>query len=437
MRGSSFVVLVIGMAAGCGDDSGSRPPVDAGGRDTGSMGSDSGGGEGTLSLEVRRVLTDGETTEPAMGARVVMERPGGGVEETTAGADGRVTFSGLDFALGTATVSAWLEGHVLTGIQNLGSAGFPGPLYLLPITTEPESVTLSGAVSGVMDPAMHFLVLSSTTGGYYEGRSPYTMEVPSDEAGDIVAFEVSSMPGMRGNTIAFHQASIVPFMAVPADVTLDIDFSTPATMMTVTGSIPTPSSLRAASALNTGDVLVRVTALDASDAFLGAQTRLVESGMTLEYDVSFVQPTGIEMPRTSFIVTEPPDVSGVFTNGWPSAGMQDVQFLDPPTVLAPDFGVDASWSDTIRWESVDIDEHKSSIQVYDEELGFFRLRAITVVMPGSGSAELPLLPDGVTLDDVLDGTTPSASITTCDPEAGARPWSCGRFARGREFGIAP
>jgi hypothetical protein len=403
------------------------------GRDSGTTRDGGGGGDGTLALEVLHVLEGGET-EPAAGARAVLDRPGGGQEELAVGADGRVTFEGLDFSLGKATVTFWDEGYVLTAITNVGEAGVPAPIHLLRRVEPGDVVTVSGTVSGMMDAAMNTLVMSTTTGGFYNGGPSYSMEVPTGEAGEMVVFEYSSSNVTRGSEATLHQAVTVPLSAPAADTTIDFDFATPATLTTVSGSIPAPSSLRGDSALNTGEVFIRVSGNDIGGAFLGTQTRFEESASGFDYDLSFVELAAAAEPYTAFIVNDLPEQSLVFVEGWPTAGMQDIELLDPPTVLEPDFGVDLAWSATVRWESVDLNDVGAAIQVFDQDLD--RLRAVTLVVPGVGSARLPQLPSGVTMDDVLGGGTPEARVALCDPRP-ARPWTCDRIAVGRAFGVTP
>jgi hypothetical protein len=250
----------------------------------------------------------------------------------------------------------------------------------------------------------------------------------------MVVFEYSSSNVTRGSEATLHQAVTVPLSAPAADTTLDFDFATPATLTTVSGSIPAPSSLRGDSALNTGEVFIRVSGNDIGGAFLGTQTRFEESASGFDYDLSFVELAAAAEPYTAFIVNDLPEQSLVFVEGWPTAGMQDIELLDPPTVLEPDFGVDLAWSATVRWESVDLNDVGAAIQVFDQDLD--RLRAVTLVVPGVGSARLPQLPSGVTMDDVLGGGTPEARVALCDPRP-ARPWTCDRIAVGRAFGVTP
>jgi hypothetical protein len=426
----AILAAAVVACTACGDDA---APTDAG-ADAGPVPID-GGGTGGIAFDVLRVLLDG-TTEPASGALAYLVEGSGATRESTLGADGRVTFDGIDFDLGAATVTIWEEGHVLTAIANIGASGVEGPAYLLPIVPAPSLVMLGGTVAGMMDPAMHTVVVSSTTGGFYNGDPTYTMDVPAGEAGTLVAFEFSAVDVPRGFEATFHQATTAAFAAPAADATTDLDFAMSAMMSTVSGSLPTPSSLRRASALNTGEIVVRVSGFDVAGAFLGSQTRLAESGARVEYDLTFAQlDTVVTEPYTAFVVSDSPEQSVVFEAGWPAGGAAEITFLDPPAVLEPDFRVDQPWSEPVRWESANLDTHPSVIQVVDEETQ--RLHALTLVEPGTGVARLPPLPPGVTVADVMRGSTPEARIAVCD-RAGARvEWTCSRFASSRTFGVTP
>lgn len=427
----AILALAVIACTACGDDS---APADAG-VDAGPTPID-GGGTGGIAFDVLRVRPDG-TTEPAESALAFLVEGSGATRELTLGADGRVTFDGVDFDLGAATVSIWQPGHVLTAVANIGSGGVPDPVYLLPVSPPPPApVMLSGTVSGMMDPSMHTVVVSSTTGGFYNGDPTYTMEVPSGEGGTLVAFEFSAVDVPRGFEATFHQATTVVFPAPSADATANIDFAMSTMLSTVSGSIPSPSSLRGESALNDGEVLVRISGFDVAGALLGAQTRLAETGGRIEYELSYLQLDAVvSEPYTAFVVSDLPEQSVVFEDGWPTAGSQEIAFLDPPTVLVPDYRVDHPWPAPVVFETTDLATYPSVIQVSDAETD--RLHALTIVQPGVGTTSLPPLPPGVSIADVMGGGTPEARVGVCDPAGARAEWACRRFATSRTFGVTP
>ena len=426
----AIVAAAVVACTACGDDA---APTDAGG-DAGPQPID-GGGTAGVAFDVLRVLPGG-TTEPAAGALAFLVEGSGATRESTLAPDGRVTFDGIDFDLGAATVTIWQAGHVLTAVANIGAAGVEGPVHLLPIGSAPSLVMLSGTVSGVMDPTMHTVIVSSTTGGFYNGDPTYTMEVPAGEAGTLIAFEFSAVDVARGFEATFHQATTAGFPAPAGDTTIDLDFAMSTMLSTVSGSLPTPSSVRTASALNTGEIFVRVSGFDAAGAFLGSQTRLAETGARVEYDLAFAQLDAVVTePYTAFVVSDSPETSVVFEAGWPASGAVEIVFLDPPSVIVPDFRVETAWSEPVQWESADIDTQPSLIQVVDEETQ--RLHALTIVQPGVGAARLPPLPPGVTVADVMEGTTPEARVAVCDRTSARVEWTCRRFASSRTFGVIP
>ena len=82
--------------AGCGDDS--KKVQDAG--------LDGGGGGESITFIVVEWSTDSEDWVPMEGATVAFDAPGGERTETVSGADGKVTFEGVDWSLGTAAATA-------------------------------------------------------------------------------------------------------------------------------------------------------------------------------------------------------------------------------------------------------------------------------------------------------------------------------------------
>jgi len=427
-------VCVASSVLACGDDDGGArrdAAVDA------STGGDSGGTAGTLRVLVEGVAVAGvPPAEPVEGVTVTADLPGGARVEATSGADGRVSFEGVDWALGDATVMAFSAGHLLAAVTGVTEATGEVSLLLVP-RFDPTRVGLSGTAMG-MTAASNGFVVTSTEGGFSEGTGPlWEMEVPADTAGTLVATEFSSTPSGsgRGQAFEFHQWTTADYPASTTDATVHIDFASAATVSTEAGSFPVPTPERGASVLGDAVAFVRVSGRDEGGVFLGAQTRLDLSsdGSTFEYDLEYLMLPGVERPTTSILMTRSPEQSGVTMDGWPTAGMQDVQFLDPPTVLAPEFGVDLPWGDTIRWETADT-EVAALIRVFTADDAFVMY---LLVLPGRSSAALPALPSAVTAAELLPGGTPSASVGMCERAGPTLPGQCVRFANSRSFGLVP
>lgn len=78
---------------------------------------------------------------PVANALVVIAKPGGAQEEATTGADGKVTFTGIDWASGTASVVAYADGRALSGVSDVSPATFKS-LYdgMIPQVTDADVV---------------------------------------------------------------------------------------------------------------------------------------------------------------------------------------------------------------------------------------------------------------------------------------------------------
>ena len=100
--------------AGCGDDS---KKVQDAGLDGG------GGGESIIVVEWS---TDSEDWVPMEGATVAFDAPGGERTETVSGADGKVTFEGVDWTLGTAAATAHQPDYALGSVVNIDPSNLAG-----------------------------------------------------------------------------------------------------------------------------------------------------------------------------------------------------------------------------------------------------------------------------------------------------------------------
>ncbi|HUT78715.1 MAG TPA: hypothetical protein VM285_13555, partial [Polyangia bacterium] len=155
-HGILTVLFAVALLAGCGDDDKAK---DDGGPD---------GGDGeSLSFVVMEWSLDEDTWVPLEGATVAFDAPGGERTEAVSGADGTVTFEGIDWSLGTAAATAHAEGYVLASVVDVEPSvvgqlfSVDGAVALLvnELTTAPETVSVSGTATGLLDTA-HDLVVN-------------------------------------------------------------------------------------------------------------------------------------------------------------------------------------------------------------------------------------------------------------------------------------
>jgi hypothetical protein len=186
--GACVVAVLCGafaLVAGCGSDGSSSEttvrPDDAG-QDTTPPAA-----TGTLSVLVvaPNLLPNSPRKDiPVAGAVVGLDKPGGEHVESTADASGKVTFTGIDWSSGTASVVGYKEGLSAYGVSDVGPASFKsipnGPnegaadvvLYLFPATSQlPVALTVTfqnkaASGNGVVDGA-------TTGGGSNETKSGF------------------------------------------------------------------------------------------------------------------------------------------------------------------------------------------------------------------------------------------------------------------------
>ena len=111
-------VVTASVTFGCGDDEASPAGAASGTGATGAgaagaaggaggAGAGGAGGESVTFIVVESLLGE-PTAPPVEGAMVAFDAPGGERVEQSSGADGKVTFTGVDWSKGKAAVSAYL-----------------------------------------------------------------------------------------------------------------------------------------------------------------------------------------------------------------------------------------------------------------------------------------------------------------------------------------
>jgi hypothetical protein len=392
----SFALLFV-AAPGCGDDD--STPDDAGRDDAtevadeagadgdadgdadAEVADEGGGGTGTLTILVTALDPATEDGVPTAGVTVAADLPGGGRVEQTTGSDGRTTFEELDWAAGTAAATGWLDGYGL--VSRVGITEEDGEIELslgLPLADDPERVELTGVAQNMADAEHHSLIVSGTTDGesfWSDAPGPdWSIQVAPGEPFTLVAVEFAPEPAPCVGCLSMPISGWVvqEQAALSAPATADLDFGTPASATSVTGTFQTVT--RGDSPLRTPEYgYVSVFDLE-SMAIVGTiNTTTLGSGGVISFDMEYVEVPAVTRPLTSFRVMGTGDwVSGVLLEGYPTAGTQEFQFLDTPRMIAPATpSARHALHDPLEWELFD-SAVTPVLYLTDDELVVWRIR---------------------------------------------------------------
>ncbi|MEO7110285.1 MAG: hypothetical protein ABI183_07610 [Polyangiaceae bacterium] len=169
-------VIALGALQGCSSSSNSSAPSssDAGAADSGSTAT------GTMSVLVIATTDDAPGAPPPSfaaipGAQVSIDMPGGGQQTATSDANGKVTFTGIDWTLGSAGILGTLTGYGAYGIADVNPTNFKSiptvtavqgqadvVLTLAPVSA--ALATLTATLQNKAD-AANYVFASATLGG--------------------------------------------------------------------------------------------------------------------------------------------------------------------------------------------------------------------------------------------------------------------------------
>jgi hypothetical protein len=362
----SFIVTCFGitaLAAGltaCGDNL-APAQVDAGAQHD-AVAED--GPTGTVSVYVVTGLQLAAWTGVA-GADVVIDKPGGGREEKQTGSDGRVTFTGLDFALGKAAVTAYKAGSGLPPTSQVGITAESGEimLFLWAFDYEKPTVTISGTAQNLHAASDRLWVTATNSLGYSDGVGPaWSFGVYPDVPFTLVAVDYTAVGvGSRGYTRTFHSWVALEHAAVTAATAVDLDLAPSATIKQVSGTMVLPT--RAESRLRThGQGHVYVQPWETmSGAGLGILSKSLVSadGTRIEYTIDWIEPASVQRPITQYTLFPPgtsSESSFVIRGGYPMGGELDATFIDIPEITAaPDPTAGQDLHGEIAWQVFDPD----------------------------------------------------------------------------------
>jgi hypothetical protein len=335
-----------------------------------------GGGDGTLTVRVITEFCPPDEYGPLAGAAVALDAPGGGMTEAATDADGRVTFSTLDWSAGTAAVTAHAAGFMVASRVDITES--EGEVVLVCNVeggaTPADWLVVSGDATGMLD-ASHGLGVTTTVGHWvWDGTGPsWRLPVPPETPFTLVAQE-QHPDGAAARSI--DQWTMLEVPALDAATTLMLDFATTLTPIPVVNSVTVPS--RADSPLRSSVTAYWwATSIDSGLGLTNGQEETTvrsTDGNTWNLEGEYVVVPGVEQPVTLYMLWDG-RARGVrayvVVDGYPMDGPQDFRFLDVPRMISPPDAVERHpLHDPIEWESFDAEAgigliiYRAGVQVW-------------------------------------------------------------------------
>ncbi|MCA9661402.1 MAG: carboxypeptidase regulatory-like domain-containing protein, partial [Myxococcales bacterium] len=374
-------------------------------------------GEGTAF--VVRVKAGDCTRAPAEGVRVIMDTPDGQRVEAMTDASGEVTFEGLDFAEGTASVTASKAGHEL--LSYVGLTAERSPLEI-PLWTPSGKVNLVGNASDMVDTS-HVLLVSSSLCSREPRASQksgvgYSIWVTPGEAFKLFATEFSweATPSGQGGIQTFYQWLWEDHEALTDNGIAGLTFAGGITPESESGSFSLDAlsdDSPVAGDRGTGYIIVRGGG-NLNSVSVGFPTEIDINGdaTAFDYTVEHLPASMLADPITQYSLRETEPTSAVmlrvYEPGMPRAGDFTPEFIDVPAVTPPagDGGVYPLAGQT--WTIGEYDDGViPSLVVIVPETRFYW----SVYGPANAtSITPPTLPDGVEHLDVLQASETVAIV---------------------------
>jgi hypothetical protein len=392
-------------------------------------------GTGSLTVTVMGLTYWTQELEPIAGADVALDLPGGGRTEDVTASDGTVTFEGIDWSAGTASVTAYKEGRGLgsyvglTGCGDeeltLGLSGMdPGETVM--VTATFENMTSVSNYSEVLG-------LDINTFAQHTGSS-LRFTAPADMEFTVIAHEYgfTQLPDVRGFDQPFYAWIFADLGPYSADGTVTFDLaSSPLESQTVQGSFPVPT--RDGSVLASEHptaylwVMQRVEILPFDEilftGFVGVPSHVEFStdGRTVQYDAEWVTWPEAVAPGTRYNLDIAESWGGgfssVFCQGYPTAGAQTFAFLDVPVLVVPaDRFTPIPIHDQIEWEVFDAGTFPKLFIEYDSPAGYEYERWIVTGPEGATTLTVPDPPSTVNESEVLGDSQLQGWLTIVSDE---------------------
>jgi len=381
--------------------------------------------------------------EPAEGALVYFDDGARGDRVVaSAGADGLVTFSDailigagamayLDSDHGIASFGG-LNAAAITALSDGGYGNDSGELVLaIPRRrSSRDLVTVSGTAPNRMGDQILVSALVDGTLNYSGRGSTWEIEVPVDTPFGLLGVDISgvmeSTVSPRGGEATFHGWAHTMSEGLSADtMDVEIDF--------VADSIDATAFMAGSFALPTDEFFAGadpvVYLLDArSLSLVGYRDRIDvnEAGTRVEFSGEYVMPEGVSAVLGVYSFSDGPVRSQIIRSGVPASGMTDLDFLAPPDIVTPAFGIVQNVGDEIEWRA---DASPAALISLRDGEGDLMWRH--VLPPGTSTASLPRVPAAVDAGTYFIEAELNAQISLC-ADFGRL---CGRYANARAFGV--
>lgn len=368
-----------------------------------------------LTIVVRDSSAGSVDPIPLQGATVALDAPSGERFEAVTDSEGKVTFADIDWTLGSTTVTAHLDGYSIVTIAAFDASVVEEDLvlYLYSLNPEqPETVTISGTLTGVVDLAhtCYVNVINTMVGTEWIGTGDQTwgIRVPRGQPFTIQGEESEDqyLPSGQGYQRTFYRVTHRDFDPIDVNtsgVVLDLaDFQVQTyTADTWFSTPPRPDSpLRSA--------FPHCFACARNSRYcVGWPTYIDISADKSRFDASMLwtEPSWVEEPVISCQVANSQGLGSavIYTNGYPQPGELN-PLIDVPRWIAPANPTMAHpLHDPLEWELFDPDVN-IQLNVY----GLNQLVWVAYPGPNAESLTLPAPPSSVDPAALL-GTQPLTS----------------------------
>jgi hypothetical protein len=368
---------------------------------------------------VVRVQAGDCTRAPAEGVRVIMDAPDGERVEAMTDASGEATFEGLDFAAGTASVTASKAGHDLVSFVGLTAERSPLDVALW---TPSATVNLVGNTSDKLDNSHTLLVASSLCSRVNRASQMpglgYSIWVSPGQAFKLFAAEFSweATPSGQGGIQTFYQWLWQDHAALTENDVADLTFAGGVTPESVSGSFSL-DALRDDSPVagdgGNGYIVVRDGG-NINSVGVGFPTAIDinDDATAFDYSVEHLPASSLAEPITQYSIREREQPSAVmlrvYEPGMPRAGDFTPEFIDVPAVTPPagDGGVYPLAGQTWSFERYDDGVVPSMVVIVPDTDFYWAIYGpedATSITP-------PALPEGAEHLDVLQASEAVAVV---------------------------
>ncbi len=297
----------------------------------------------------------GDVRAPLPDATVVFDKPGGERVEAKAGADGLVTFTGIDWSLGTAALTCFGPNAVVRSYVALTKAEMLRLTGSAPADVPSEPKRDLTVVIGANPPVFPKLrgtvtngsgdevLLTATSGGTNSARppsAPYELGVGGGVPFSLIGLEsspvdVATVSG-RGRELTAVRWTKTDRPALTADATFDLDLAA-ATALTPTkakGKVVIPGGTGGVLGGSSRANLIVTTRDSVFAAALGVTTKAdVDAAGDFEAEIELVKLDAVKPVLRTFLELADGARSIADTEGWPSDGFVVDNLLAPPVVV--------------------------------------------------------------------------------------------------------